>query len=142
MKEKMPEDFPPLTLPNQRALCALTIIEPSQQTLCSAFDALYEAYWVHHRQTNKPKILSEVLREALGETLTKKVIESIGKEGKEVLGKNTDRALADGAFGLPWFVVTNEKGETESFWGVDHIGQVTDFLRLEKPQVGGWKAML
>lgn len=40
-----------------------------------------------------------------------------GKEGKEILGKNTDAAFADGAFGLPWFVATNSKGEKETFWG-------------------------
>jgi 2-hydroxychromene-2-carboxylate isomerase len=45
-----------------------------------------------------------------------------GKEGKELLGKNTDRALADGAFGLPWFVATDREGKTETFWGVDHLG--------------------
>jgi len=71
-----------------------------------------------------------------------RVLESMGKEGKEILAKNTDRALTDGAFGLPWFVATNEQGHSESFWGVDHIGQVIQFLDLEKPQMGGWKAML
>jgi 2-hydroxychromene-2-carboxylate isomerase len=64
------------------------------------------------------------------------------KEGKKVLAENTDRAFADGAFGLPWFVCTNSKGEKESFWGVDHIGQVTEHLGLEKPKTGGWKAVL
>jgi hypothetical protein len=28
-------------------------------------------------------------------------MEMAGKEGKEVLAKNTDKAFADGAFGLP-----------------------------------------
>jgi 2-hydroxychromene-2-carboxylate isomerase len=75
-------------------------------------------------------------------TLLMAVIEMAGKEGKELLGKNTDKALADGAFGLPWFVATNGEGKTETFWGVDHLGQVTAHLGLEKPQIGGWKAML
>jgi 2-hydroxychromene-2-carboxylate isomerase len=65
-----------------------------------------------------------------------------GKEGKELLAKNTDKVLADGAFGLPWFVATNSKGETEAFWGVDHLAQVTEHLSLEKPKTGGWKALL
>lgn len=65
-----------------------------------------------------------------------------GKEGKELLGKNTDRALSDGAFGLPWFIATNVEGKAETFWGVDHLGQVTAHLGLAKPQMGGWKAML
>jgi 2-hydroxychromene-2-carboxylate isomerase len=72
----------------------------------------------------------------------KAVLEMAGKEGKEVLAKNTDKALADGAFGLPWIVATNGKTETEMFWGVDHLGQVTEHLGLEKPRSGGWKALL
>lgn len=64
------------------------------------------------------------------------------QEGKELLLKNTDKVLKDGAFGLPWFTCTNSKGETEGFWGVDHLGQVADFLNLKKPKIRGWSAML
>lgn len=64
------------------------------------------------------------------------------KEGKPILLKNTDKALADGAFGLPWYTCTNSKGETEGFWGVDHLGQVCEYLDLEKPKQGGWRALL
>lgn len=38
---------------------------------------------------------------------------------------------------------TNGDGKKEAFWGFDHLGQLTHFLGLEKPQpVGGWQAML
>lgn len=67
---------------------------------------------------------------------------AVPKEGKELLIKNTDSAIADGAFGLPWFVVTNEEGKTEGFWGVDHLGQVIEFLGLEHPKTGGWRSQL
>ena len=70
------------------------------------------------------------------------VMEKAGKEGKEILTRNSDLAFKDGAFGLPWFVATNGEGKTESFWGVDHLGQVAIFLGLEKPEMGGWKALL
>lgn len=70
------------------------------------------------------------------------VLEMAGKEGKVVLAKNTDQALADGAFGLPWFVATNSKGATETFWGVDHLAQVLEHLGLENPKMEGWKALL
>lgn len=63
-------------------------------------------------------------------------------EGKTLLLQNTDKAYDDGAFGLPWFNCTNSEGKTEGFWGVDHLGQVTNFLGLEMPKIGGWKAML
>lgn len=66
----------------------------------------------------------------------------VPKEGKETLLKNTDMAFADGAFGLPWFVVENRVGEKDTFWGVDHLGLVLRHLGLENPKSGGWKALL
>lgn len=69
-------------------------------------------------------------------------MQMVPKEGKEALAQNTDKALADGAFGLPWIVATNSKGESEDFWGVDHLGQLCDFLGIEKPKSGGWKSVL
>jgi hypothetical protein len=39
-------------------------------------------------------------------------------------------------------VATNKDGVTESFWGFDHLGQLADFLGVEKPSHGGWKAVL
>ena len=65
-----------------------------------------------------------------------------GKEGKELLLKNTNKAFEEGAFGLPWMVATNRKGKQEAFWGVDHLAQVTDHLGLENPKTGGWRALL
>jgi len=124
-----------------RALCALTAITPDQKPLCDALDGLYRAYWIEHRQTYKPEILAEVLKEALGDELTGQVLGKMGQEGKQILAENTDRAFKDGAFGLPYFICENE-GKTEGFWGVDHIGVLADFLGLEKPKMGAWKAML
>jgi 2-hydroxychromene-2-carboxylate isomerase len=63
-------------------------------------------------------------------------------EGKDLLLKQTEKALSEGAFGLPWFVCTDREGKIECFWGVDHLGQVAEFLGIEKPTNGGWKAML
>lgn len=63
-------------------------------------------------------------------------------EGKKILAENTEKAFADGAFGLPWMVCTTATGQKEGFWGVDHLGQVVQFLGLKRPQEGGWKALL
>ncbi|PMD65251.1 HCCA isomerase/glutathione S-transferase kappa [Hyaloscypha bicolor E] len=145
MDEKTLDGFPPLTLLIMRTLCALTILYPGSQgqgKLMKALDALYPAYWVEHKKTNEREVLAEILGKVLGEEDAGKAMKMAGKEGKELLGENTDRALADGAFGLPWFVATNGEGKTETFWGVDHFGQVTAHLGLEKPKMGGWKAML
>lgn len=143
-----PPEFPPLTLPNQRALCALTTLLPSspqdQTLLTTALDTLYHAYWVEHIPTHKLDVLPSTLASSIGSEIAEKVIAMMGKEGKEILARNTDQALEDGAFGLPWFVCTNEEGEKQTFWGVDHIVLVTEFLGLGKPNMefAAWKAML
>lgn len=142
MDPEFPANFPPLTLPNMRALCALTAITPGQASLCSALDALYHAYWVEHKETHKPDVLVEVLKGALGEDLTKNIVDLMASKGKQILAENMHKALADGAFGLPWLTCTNARGEKEGFWGVDHIGQVAAFMDLEKPKMGGWRSML
>lgn len=32
---------------------------------------------------------------------------------------------------------TNTKGETDSYWGFDHLGQVLDHLGLDRAKLGG-----
>lgn len=61
---------------------------------------------------------------------------------KALLGSNTDHSFDSGAFGLPWFECTNATGDTEGFWGVDHLGQVADFLGLDRALDKGFRAAL
>lgn len=61
---------------------------------------------------------------------------------KAALIANTDRAFKSGSFGIPWFECTNDKGETDTFWGVDHLGQVAEFLGLNIKQDKGFRAAL
>lgn len=73
------------------------------------------------------------------------MFEAAKTAGKQKLLVNTDAAFAAGAFGLPWMVCTNAAGETEGFWGVDHLGQVAQFLGMDHRMLGqgkGWKALL
>lgn len=165
MKPTVPEGFPPLTLTVMRALCALTVVDGSQDVLIKMLDELLREMWVEHRKVWEKESFGPVFQEVIGAETTAKgtffsvfmvcavrravliwvsfvVMGMLGKEGKEVLTKNSDLALQDGAFGLPWFVATNSKGECESFWGVDHLGQVAAHLGLENPRMGGWKSML
>lgn len=72
MAEQMPDEFPPLTLSIMRALCALTAIDPRQETLIKALNALFSAYWVHHRMAHKPEILKEILSGVLGQYAAEK----------------------------------------------------------------------
>lgn len=61
-------------------------------------------------------------------------LQSTTQTAKSLLRKNTAEAVARGACGLPWITATNHSGNTESFWGFDHLGQVIQFLGLEKLQ--------
>ncbi|KAF1982388.1 HCCA isomerase/glutathione S-transferase kappa [Aulographum hederae CBS 113979] len=141
MKEGMPSGFPPMTLPTQRALCALSLHNPGK--LAAAMEALFSALWVEHKPVQSAETLSSVLAGVLGKNEAKTVMEkSTSPEAKSLLTKNTDLAFSEGGFGLPWFVATNSSGATEGFWGFDHLGQLADFLQLERPKTGGWRAML
>lgn len=69
-------------------------------------------------------------------------MERAATEGKAILADNTRMAFEAGAFGVPWMVCTNPAGQTEGFWGVDHLGQVAQFLGLRMSVQSGWRALL
>ena len=147
MAKEMPPNFPPRTLTIGRALCGILSLDKGSQTrLLPVLDALWDEFFVKHAATHEPEELRRVLSGVLGGGEADKVIAAgnNGEEGggKRMLIKNTDEAFDAGAFGLPWMVCTRSDGQQESFWGVDHMGQVAAFLGLEKPGTGGWKALL
>jgi len=137
-----PPGFPINTLPLQRTLAALSLSHPA--TLEDAMTLFYEHTWVQWAEPLKAANLLALVARVVGtEEAAARVLEATkSDEVKKVLAANTDAAFKDGAFGLPYFVATNSKGETEGFWGVDHMGQLTDFLGLERPAGKGWKALL
>ncbi|EOD48020.1 putative 2-hydroxychromene-2-carboxylate isomerase protein [Neofusicoccum parvum UCRNP2] len=139
-----PPGFPPNTIAAQRALTALQLARPA--ALPAALAAMYDAFWVRGEPITDAAVIGRAVASALGEDAgaAAAVVErSAAKEVKELLAARTGEAVeVDGAFGMPWFVATNAEGETECFWGFDHLGQVTDHLGLERPTAGGWKAML
>lgn len=114
----------------------------NQTLLVKTLETLYHDYWVNHQETNDPRVLQLLLERVLGRDGTAKVTAIAAEHGKAALLRNTDAAFAAGAFGLPWMVCTNFKGEKESFWGVDHLGQVASFLGLQRPSTDVWKALL
>lgn len=69
MAENTPDDFPPLTLPIMRALCALVVLYPGQEgqeKLIKALDVLYPEYWVEHKKTKEKDVLAGILERVLG----------------------------------------------------------------------------
>jgi 2-hydroxychromene-2-carboxylate isomerase len=144
MKETLPPKFPLFTLSAMRVLTALSMGSHS----CCVYKAglaLFQASWVQHLDISDPKVILGVLarEEVLGEGVAKEVMGEIGeKRVKDRLVENTQECFGVGGFGLPWFEVMNGEGVKRGFWGFDHLGQVADFLGLEKPRSGGWKAVL
>ncbi|KAI1193392.1 HCCA isomerase/glutathione S-transferase kappa [Nemania serpens] len=140
MAAENPPNFPPNTLQVMRALCG---VADDQEKLCAMLERLFHQFWVNHVQIAQPDAFVPLFKEVLGAEAAEKVLAEAATEGKATLTRNTDHAFAAGAFGLPWMVCTNTNGETGGFWGVDHFGQVAQFLDLPKPRIAaGWKIVL
>ncbi|ATY67274.1 2-hydroxychromene-2-carboxylate isomerase, putative [Cordyceps militaris CM01] len=143
MKNDFPPNFPPRTLSVMRHLVAIQELDGSNQArLLEAFDAIYDGLWQRHEETYSPDMFMPILRRILGETGAAKIANMAGKEAKKALLRNTEDAFNDGAFGLPWMVCTNSQGQKQSFWGVDHVCQVANFLGIPQPASPGWRAAL
>ncbi|KAJ5675609.1 thioredoxin-like protein [Penicillium macrosclerotiorum] len=142
MSDSYPQGFPPRTLTVQRALCAVSQKSPAK--LPAVIDALYHSFWVNENfKIGEPETFAPILESILGKQVTQDVLSAVSHpEVKALLLSNTDETFKQGAFGLPWFQCTNAAGETEGFWGVDHLGVVANFLGLDRSQDPGFKAVL
>ncbi|KAL9128979.1 MAG: hypothetical protein Q9217_002454 [Psora testacea] len=146
MSENMPPGFPQNTINAQRALVAVSLVRPQQ--LGDAIAALYDASFAKRQEIHRLENIRPIFLKMFGDTVTNEIMDrATSDEVKNLLAVNTDKAVADGSFGLPWYVATNVKGQKEGYWGFDHIAQVADHLGLERPKPGsasegGWRAML
>ncbi|OQO08846.1 hypothetical protein B0A48_05736 [Cryoendolithus antarcticus] len=138
----VPEGFPANTLASGRTLALIEREHPSQ--LPAAYSALFRTYWVDGSPVQKPEVVASALATVFGKAEAEELVARTGEaEVKKLLNSNTELALQSGAFGLPWFECTNSEGVKEGFWGVDHFGQVVDFLGLERREGGeGFRSML
>lgn len=130
----------------QRALVAVTLLHPpttNPAILPACLAALYHAFWVENRSPiGQPAVFGPILAGVLGEEGAKAVLaKAEAAETKKALNENGEEAMREGAFGLPYFVATEAGGRKEAFWGFDHLGQVVDFLGLDR-EGRGWRAML
>lgn len=100
----------------------------SQETYLATWGYLLKRFWTAPGVTfSQDEVLSEVLSSATnaksGEKLftagdVKKIMDGRAAQ-KETLAKTTQTALDRGAFGAPWFWVTNRAGKSEPFFGSD-----------------------
>ncbi|GAB7355203.1 hypothetical protein MBLNU459_g5757t2 [Dothideomycetes sp. NU459] len=154
MDGKMPEGFPVNTVSVMRALCVLSQSHPDK--LAESFAQLYHALWAEHKDAHKPDVYVPILAGIVGESEAKKVAEQVRltpgalkleaeatqPAAKQMLNKNTEHAIAEGAFGLPWFIATNSKGEVEKHWGFDHLGLVVEHLGLDVGTAKPFRSLL
>ncbi|PYH47403.1 putative 2-hydroxychromene-2-carboxylate isomerase [Aspergillus saccharolyticus JOP 1030-1] len=139
---RTPPNFPPRTLHTQRALSAVSQLAPDR--LIAVQEAFYQNFWVEgDGRIAEPSCFVPVLERVLGKAVAERVVDAMQTpEIKALLTANTERAFTAGAFGVPWFECTNAQGETEGFFGVDHLGQVVDFLGLDRRLDQGFRAVL
>ncbi|KAM0721910.1 hypothetical protein Q7P37_002835 [Cladosporium fusiforme] len=137
-----PPNFPPNTLPAQRALCTIQANHPSR--LPAAIEALYNTFWVEGQAIGEPDIVAQGLERVFAKDEVRGIMESVSTpEVKGLLSANTAQALECGAFGLPWFVARDAEGREEGFFGFDRLGMVVDHLGLEREGGGrGFRALL
>ncbi|MCJ1481227.1 hypothetical protein MMC06_001383 [Schaereria dolodes] len=109
---------------------------------------MYKAFFVDLETIHTSEGVLRVFEKVIGRAEARAVVErSKTDEVKRLLSTNTDEALANGCFGLPYISATNAEGKKESYWGFDHLGQVLDHLGLQGDEAGtsrdrGWRAML
>ena len=69
---------------------------------------------------SKPELLTQVLATQMNDSDVHTILEKGNSAAyKQRLNANTQEALERGAFGCPWFLVRNSKGEAEPFFGSD-----------------------
>ena len=141
---RTPRDFikAALTTSAQRALHHIKANYP-RATFISAWHFLFHKFWT---PPNVNLTVEENLRAALAaatETpaggrrlFSDEDVRGImdGREGmKEALKKETGRAVELGAFGAPWFWVTDAQGKGEAFFGSDRYADLALLLLLLLP---------
>ena len=85
-----------------------------------AFLDLWIYSFVKHVDISIPHNMAQALREHFSEDEANEIMAAANTpEYKQALTNNTKKALDRGAFGAPWLWVTNDKGESEPFFGSD-----------------------
>ena len=120
MAEQMPPNFPQNTIQAQRALTAVSLLQPER--LCDAIAALYNMSFAERQEIHRFEHVWPVFAKMFGDTAAKEIMDkvsdcpSIGRrnrfiqiqatsdEVKKLLTAKTEEALAEGSFGLPWYM--------------------------------------
>ena len=141
----------------QQHFAVLSIIAPEKVE--PAVKAMYTQFFVDLETVAETADFMPSFEKVVGKNIAAEVSKKAGSIGKDMLAKNTEQAIDDEAFGLPWILgmyklivyekwcltevqATNSDGKAVGFWGVDHLGQVLDHLGLEIPRGESWRTVL
>lgn len=108
---QMPSSFPINSLKADR----LGIVAAEQGRIAQFSHAAFRAAFVQGKDLNEPEVLAELAR-AAGLDAEKALARAEAQEIKDALRRNTDEAIARGAFGAPTFFVGDEM-----FFGNDRL---------------------
>jgi len=87
-----------------------------------AFLSLWDYNWIRHIDPSKPEGMIKCLSEHFDEAQVKEIMESAQQPRyKKALADQTQMVVESGAFGAPWFLVTNHEGKREPFFGSDRF---------------------
>jgi glutathione S-transferase kappa 1 len=95
----------------------------------AALKELWVRLWEQHWDLSQPEKMAETLAPFFPEEDIRKILEGAKQpEYKQKLNATTKEALESGAFGCPWYLVTNSEGKKEPFFGSDRFHYMWSFL--------------
>ncbi|KAJ5713895.1 uncharacterized protein N7483_011076 [Penicillium malachiteum] len=129
MSDAIPEGFPAPTSDIQTALCLIGQECPEKLRRDTKI-------------VTRERFMA-VIESQLGQETAERIKNKLeNSDASEVLLSGTQRAFDNGAFGLPWFECVNTEGSMEGFWGIDHLGRLADFLKLDTSLDQGFRTLL
>ncbi|KIW02596.1 hypothetical protein, variant [Verruconis gallopava] len=123
-----PDFFPIMSLLPQRCITYVKDNYP-QSKYESVFKDLFVRMWEQHWNLEKPEKMAELLALHFSKEDVRAILENASTPAiKQKLNATTKAALDSGAFGCPWYLVTNSEGKTEPFFGSDRFHYMWSFL--------------
>jgi glutathione S-transferase kappa 1 len=105
----------------------------SEEKYEAAFNELWIRLWEQHWDISVPEKMAATLAPLFSQDEVQTILEAANKaEYKQKLNATTKLTLDTGAFGCPWFILTNSEGKREPFFGSDRYASSTQFTLVDK----------
>lgn len=131
-----PPFFPMLSILPQRCMIYVKdTFEREQYEV--AYLTLWDYCFVKHIDISNPANMAQALSENFAQSQVVDILKAASMpKYKEALTAVTKHCYEDlGAYGAPWFWITNEKGFSEPFFGSDRWAYMWDFLGVPHQNV-------